>query len=106
MPEVSGSIPVLVKYVFEWEIFSTSPTLPKRGQCWVLYAGIPQIFVMYNALKSLYCSLVRSALEYTVQMWVSYHEEQISRLENVQRSSLFDVLSALLKLWAAGPPAS
>lgn len=37
------------------------------------------------ALKSAYCSLVRSILEYAVQVWAPYHETQIARIERVQR---------------------
>lgn len=38
------------------------------------------------ALKSLYCSLVRSILEYAVCVWSPHHTTQIVRLERVQRS--------------------
>lgn len=38
------------------------------------------------ALKTLYCSIVRSILEYAVQVWAPHHETQIARLERVQRS--------------------
>ncbi|XP_062713912.1 uncharacterized protein LOC134290736 [Aedes albopictus] len=37
------------------------------------------------ALKSVYCSLVRSILEYAVQIWAPYRETQIGRIERVQR---------------------
>lgn len=36
-------------------------------------------------LKTLYCSLVRSVLEYGVQVWAPYHEVHIQRLERIQR---------------------
>lgn len=38
------------------------------------------------ALKSLYCSLVRSILEYAACVWAPHHTTQIVRLEKVQRS--------------------
>lgn len=37
------------------------------------------------ALKALYCSLVRSILEYAVCVWSPYHTTQIIRMERVQR---------------------
>lgn len=37
------------------------------------------------ALKTLYCSVVRSILEYAVQVWAPYHHTQITRIERVQR---------------------
>lgn len=37
------------------------------------------------ALKVLYCSLVRSVLEYAAQIWTPYKATQITRLERVQR---------------------
>lgn len=37
------------------------------------------------ALKTVYCALVRSILEYAVQIWAPYHETHIARLERVQR---------------------
>lgn len=40
------------------------------------------------ALKTLYCSIVRSTLEYAVQVWAPYHNEQINRIESIQRSFL------------------
>lgn len=38
------------------------------------------------ALKSLYCALVRSVLEYAVCVWSPHHTTQIIRMERVQRS--------------------
>lgn len=38
------------------------------------------------ALKSLYCALVRSILEYAVCVWSPHHATQIIRIERVQRS--------------------
>lgn len=40
------------------------------------------------ALKTLFCSLVRSTLEYAVQVWAPYHNEQCHRIESVQKSFL------------------
>ncbi|XP_053687174.1 uncharacterized protein LOC128736711 [Sabethes cyaneus] len=37
------------------------------------------------ALKTLYCSLVKSILEYAVQVWTPYHASQIARIERVQQ---------------------
>lgn len=37
------------------------------------------------ALKTLYCSLVRSILEYAVVIWAPYHSVHILRIERVQR---------------------
>lgn len=37
------------------------------------------------ALKTVYCSLVRSILECAVQIWAPFHETQIGRIERVQR---------------------
>lgn len=38
-----------------------------------------------HALKALYCSLVRSVLEYGVQVWAPYHAIHIARIERVQK---------------------
>lgn len=45
-----------------------------------------------NALKALYCSLVRSILEYAKTIWNPYHAVQITRIERVQKSFLRYVL--------------
>lgn len=37
------------------------------------------------ALKTVYCAIVRSLLEYAVQIWAPYQETHISRIERVQR---------------------
>ena len=42
-------------------------------------------FVNINALKTLYISMVRSTLEYAVQVWAPHYAEQRDRLEKVQR---------------------
>lgn len=38
------------------------------------------------ALKAVYCALVRSLLEYAVQIWAPHHEVHIMHIERVQRS--------------------
>lgn len=38
-----------------------------------------------HALKALYCALVRSVLEYGVQIWAPYHAVHIDRIERVQK---------------------
>lgn len=38
-----------------------------------------------HAMKSLYCSLVRSVLEYGVQIWAPYHAVHVSRIERIQK---------------------
>lgn len=38
-----------------------------------------------NALKTVYCSFVRSQLEYAVQVWAPYYAEQADRIERIQR---------------------
>ncbi|XP_039433577.1 uncharacterized protein LOC120415988 [Culex pipiens pallens] len=38
------------------------------------------------SLKSLFCSLVRSVLEYAVVVWAPFHETQVTRIERVQRT--------------------
>lgn len=38
-----------------------------------------------HALKSLYCALVRSVLEYGIQVWAPHHNVHINRIENVQK---------------------
>lgn len=38
-----------------------------------------------HALKSLYCAVVRSVLEYGVQIWAPYHAVHIARIERVQK---------------------
>jgi hypothetical protein len=37
------------------------------------------------ALKTLYCSLARSVLEYGVQIWAPYHAVHVTRIESVQK---------------------
>lgn len=37
------------------------------------------------ALKALYCALVRSVLEYGVQVWAPYYDVNVNRIENVQK---------------------
>jgi len=41
------------------------------------------------ALKTLYCSLVRSVLEYAVVVWAPYQVGQAARMESVQRRIRF-----------------
>lgn len=38
------------------------------------------------SLKTLYCSLVRSVLEYGVQVWAPYHAVHINRIERIQKN--------------------
>ena len=38
------------------------------------------------ALKSLYCTLVRSVIEYAVVVWAPYHAVQANRIESIQKS--------------------
>ena len=38
------------------------------------------------SLKTLFCALVRSVLEYAVAVWAPFHETQIARIESVQRA--------------------
>lgn len=38
------------------------------------------------AMKAVYCAVVRSVLEYAVQVWAPYSQVQCSRVERVQRS--------------------
>lgn len=38
-----------------------------------------------HSLKTLYCSLVRTVLEYGVQIWAPYHAVHVSRIEGVQK---------------------
>lgn len=47
------------------------------------------------ALKSLYCALVRSILEYGVQIWAPYHAVHIERIERVQKRFLRFALRGL-----------
>lgn len=47
------------------------------------------------ALKSLYCALVRSILEYAVVVWAPYHATQVNRLESIQRNFLRYALRVL-----------
>lgn len=42
----------------------------------------------HYALKTLYCSLVRSVLEYAVVVWAPYQTTQSARIESVQRRFL------------------
>ena len=43
-------------------------------------------FVDLHALKTVYCSLVRSQLEYAVQVWAPYYAVQAERIERIQRA--------------------
>lgn len=43
-------------------------------------------FVDLFALKTIYCSLVRSQLEYAVQVWAPYYAVQAERIERIQRA--------------------
>lgn len=45
-----------------------------------------QAFKDPYTLKALYCSLVRSIMEYAACVWSPYHATQIARIEKVQRS--------------------
>lgn len=45
-----------------------------------------QEFEDVYCLKSLYCSLVRSILEYGVLVWAPYHTTQSNRIERIQRN--------------------
>lgn len=47
-----------------------------------------QEFNNIYTLKTLYCTLVRSILEYAVQVWSPYHATHSERIERVQRSFL------------------
>ena len=47
------------------------------------------------SLKTLYCSFVRSVLEYAVQVWAPYHAVHISRIERVQKHFIAFALRAL-----------
>lgn len=47
------------------------------------------------AMKSIYCAVVRSVLEYAVQVWAPYHQVQADRIERVQRSFVRYVLRQL-----------
>lgn len=42
-------------------------------------------FVDLFALKTIYCSLVRSQLEYAVQVWAPYYAVQADRIERIQK---------------------
>lgn len=42
-------------------------------------------FTDVHALKSLYCSLIRSVLEYGVQVWAPYHAVHVTRIERIQK---------------------
>lgn len=44
-----------------------------------------QLFDDAYALKSLYCALVRSVLEYGVQIWAPYHAVHVESIERVQK---------------------
>lgn len=44
-----------------------------------------QLFDDAYALKSLYCALVRSVLEYGVQIWAPYHAVHVENIERVQK---------------------
>lgn len=50
-----------------------------------------------DALKTLYCSLVRSVLEYAVQVWGPYHAIHSNRLESIQRKFLSYVFHGALR---------
>lgn len=43
-------------------------------------------------LKSLYCALVRSILEYGVLVWAPYHVVHIQRIERIQRNFLLGMI--------------
>lgn len=45
-------------------------------------------FVDVHCLKSLYCSLVRSTLEYCSVIWHPYYQNGVARIESVQRRFL------------------
>ncbi|KXJ69408.1 hypothetical protein RP20_CCG027228 [Aedes albopictus] len=45
-----------------------------------------QQFEDVYCLKTLYCALVRSVLEYCVLVWAPYHATQINRIERIQRN--------------------
>lgn len=47
---------------------------------------VTKSFYDVYALKTLYCAIVRSVLEYAVQVWAPYHQVQVHRIERVQRS--------------------
>lgn len=47
-----------------------------------------QSFNDIYCLKALYCSLIRSILEYGVQVWAPYHTVHINRIERVQKCFL------------------
>lgn len=47
------------------------------------------------ALKSLYCALVRSILEYAVVVWAPYHAVHINRMEAIQKNFLRYALRSL-----------
>lgn len=49
---------------------------------------ITKSFQDVYALKSIYCTVVRSVLEYAVQVWSPYHQVQSNRVERVQKSFL------------------
>ena len=57
-------------------------------------------FENIEALKTLYISLVRSTLEYAVQVWAPYYAEQQDRLERVQRR--FTLYALRLLPWRDG----
>ena len=48
------------------------------------------------ALKTLYCSLIRSTLEYVVQIWAPQHSTMRDRIECVQKQFLRFALRQLL----------
>lgn len=54
-----------------------------------------QQFENVYCLKTLYCALVRSVLEYGVLIWAPSHATQIHRIERVQRNFLRFVLRRL-----------
>lgn len=54
-----------------------------------------QQFEDVYCLKALFCSLVRSKLEYGVLVWAPYHAVQSSRIERIQRNFLRYVLRRL-----------
>lgn len=54
-----------------------------------------QQFEDVYCLKTLYCALVRSVLEYGVLIWAPFHATQINRIERIQRNFLRFVLRRL-----------
>lgn len=53
------------------------------------------VFEDVSSLKALYCSIVRSILEYAVQVWSLYHAIKAIRIEGVQKQFLWFTLRRL-----------